>query len=126
MNIIYLFSSISATKMTEPPKLSLVAQFDDLMRCVWGLLNNDETEAFLAIVLNFEEFCLKGIEAEKECQRLQSELNKQMLTISNLEKKLSHARSMYDTEKRQRLKAEHEIENLVRWFEYILLFIQPK
>ncbi|XP_044742527.1 rac GTPase-activating protein 1-like [Chrysoperla carnea] len=100
--------------MTEPPKLSLVAQFDDLMRCVWGLLNNDETEAFLAIVLNFEEFCLKGIEAEKECQRLQSELNKQMLTISNLEKKLSHARSMYDTEKRQRLKAEHEIENLER------------
>lgn len=99
--------------MSDPPKLSLIAQFDDFARCVWGLVDSDVTEHYIETARTFETICGRAAEVENECQRLQRELNEAMHTISGLESKLTHARRMHDAERRGRVRAEQEIEKLV-------------
>ncbi|KAF5279961.1 hypothetical protein FQA39_LY18182 [Lamprigera yunnana] len=92
--------------------LSIVAEFDDLMR-LCKLLKFDNThEKFIEFVANAQIINEQLIKVSAECQRLQGESVKMTHEYSDLESKLFHARKLLDQEKKLSRKLEDERSEL--------------
>lgn len=87
--------------------LSLLASYDDLIRCSTVLAESSCEPEFIRFALNQEENRKKCLAAVHETQRLQRELEKANQNITVLDAKLNHARRMLDKEKKKRLEAEN-------------------
>jgi len=96
---------------TGRKKLSLVANFDELIMNSRVLMNASEDE-FLRFVLNAGTNRRRWEHAELECQRLFIELTKSSKEKQDLEQKLFLARNMLDNEGALRKKAEAERDRL--------------
>lgn len=113
--------------------MSLVATFDDLMRCMAVLIDGTAEEGLKSIFLErnviisilhkFTEF-LKFVKVQEECrmqwlaaiqeaQRLQRELDASLQNMADLEAKLYHARKLIESEHKARKEAENERDNIV-------------
>ncbi|XP_023715210.1 rac GTPase-activating protein 1 isoform X2 [Cryptotermes secundus] len=86
--------------------LSLLASYDDLIRCSTVLAQSSCEPEFIRFALNQEGCRQKWLAAVLEAQRLQAELEKANQNNTVLEAKLKHARLMLDKEKKKRLLAE--------------------
>ncbi|XP_050458948.1 rac GTPase-activating protein 1-like isoform X1 [Cataglyphis hispanica] len=88
--------------------LSLLATYDELVRCSNVLINGSCEEEFLQFALNQEEMRQKWLMSEQECQRLHSALDKAQHEIAGLDRKLRHARRNLEEENRRRRVAEEQ------------------
>ncbi|CAL1674624.1 unnamed protein product [Lasius platythorax] len=88
--------------------LSLLATYDELVRCSNVLINGSCEEEFLQFALNQEEMRQKWLASEQECQRLHSALDKAHHEIAGLDRKLRHARRNLEEENRRRRLAEEQ------------------
>ncbi|XP_069698912.1 rac GTPase-activating protein 1-like [Periplaneta americana] len=92
--------------------LSILAVFDDLIRCSTLLPAASCESEFLQVTINQEECCKKWLDAVHEIEELKIRLGKQEKNISNFEKRLQRAQHMVDTEQQRRRKAEKYIREL--------------
>ncbi|EEB20373.1 Rac GTPase-activating protein, putative [Pediculus humanus corporis] len=90
---------------------SLLAILDELRQSIL-LLQNDCTEEFLTFVTHQEQCRQKWQESVLECQRLKTDLDLRNVRLRDYEKKLNRARCLLDSEKRKRIKAERERDEL--------------
>lgn len=88
--------------------LTLVAEFDDIMRHVKHSRNNEVEDAFLQFVEQTAAIFDRYQEAVKECRRLQEQLDRKTHEFGDLESKLLHARRLLDKEKMNTRRAEEE------------------
>ncbi|XP_049777491.1 rac GTPase-activating protein 1 [Schistocerca cancellata] len=91
---------------------SLVAQYDDLIRCTNVITGGGCEPEFIKFVLNQEECRKRWLASEQECKRLRLELEKLNAVKENLEMNLSMARRIVDMEKKKRRQAEEERDSL--------------
>lgn len=94
-------------------ELSIVAEFDDLMRCVRHQRNRETEDSFLEVCERLKEMQMAWQAALQECQRLRAALDEKTQDCSDLEGKLSLARKLFDQQKRSTKKAEEEKAELV-------------
>ncbi|XP_014475260.1 PREDICTED: rac GTPase-activating protein 1-like [Dinoponera quadriceps] len=94
--------------------LSLLASYDELVRCTNALINGSREEEFLQFTLNQEEMRQKWLASVQECQRLHSALDKVHRNNNSLERKLDHARRNLEEEKYKRRVAEEQKNSLER------------
>lgn len=92
--------------------LSLLTEFDDLMRNEKILTDGQAEKEFHKFVKNSESNRRRWEQSELECQRLNLELAKAHHEILGLETKLQQARSMVDNEATMRKRAEAERDRL--------------
>lgn len=99
-----------ASSTSDNGEISLVAEFDDLMRAHESLYRSKmETEAaFLDFVDQAKLLNLQLFEAKDECQRLKDLLEKRVCEVSDLENKLRKARKLLDLEKANTRNARKE------------------
>lgn len=95
------------------PKMSLLAQHDDLCRYTSVLTEGIETE-FIKFLKKCDIYQYQFKTAETEISNLQKELTKAKTDISGLETKLKHARNRLEIEMKKRLKAENDRNILER------------
>ncbi|XP_023165134.2 rac GTPase-activating protein 1 [Drosophila hydei] len=88
--------------------LSVLASFDDLRRCMQVLNEGTAEEEFLSFLRMFEQYHEKCNGFATQNARLQTELDKSLAKMGDLEGKLYHARRIIDTEIKARRQAEHE------------------
>ncbi|EDW60745.1 rac GTPase-activating protein 1 [Drosophila virilis] len=88
--------------------LSVLASFDDLRRCMQVLTEGTAEEEFLRFLRLFEQYHEKCNGYATQNARLQTELDKSLAKMGDLEGKLYHARRIIDTEIKARRLAEHE------------------
>ncbi|KAH8304410.1 rac GTPase-activating protein 1 [Drosophila kikkawai] len=89
-------------------ELSALASYDDLRRCMQVLTDGTAEEEFLRFLRIFEHYQEKCAGYAAETARIQSELDKSLTKMGDLEGKLFHARRIIDTEMKARRQAEHE------------------
>ncbi|XP_055602733.1 rac GTPase-activating protein 1 [Uranotaenia lowii] len=89
-------------------ELSIIAQFDELRRCSDVLRDGSAEMEFLKFVQLQDDCRHQWLKAVHEAQRLQSELDKALRGMSDLESKLFHARKLLEEEAKARKHAEHE------------------
>ncbi|XP_051153061.1 rac GTPase-activating protein 1-like [Leptopilina boulardi] len=94
--------------------LSVLASYDELIRCTNTLVNGSCEGEFLQFAINQEEIRQKWLLSVQECQRLHAALEKSHQEASTLDKMLSHARRLLDEEKMKRRHAEDERNSLER------------
>lgn len=94
--------------------LSVLATYDELVRCTNVLVNGSCEGEFLQFAINQEELRQKWLQSVQECQRLHSVLDKAHHETADLDRKLSHARRLLDEEKRKRRAAEEQRNSLER------------
>lgn len=94
--------------------LSVLASYDELVRCTNTLVNGSCEGEFLQFAINQEEMRQKWLTSVQECQRLHAALEKSHQEASILDKMLSHARRLLDEEKMKRRHAEDERNSLER------------
>ncbi|XP_050696797.1 rac GTPase-activating protein 1-like isoform X2 [Eriocheir sinensis] len=92
--------------------MTLVAQFDDLIRCMQAYADPPTEEKFLEFLEGNETQFSEGRALAGEVQRLQDQLNQAHKKIKNLEMKLKNARHILDQEKGRRKAAEMEKNDL--------------
>ncbi|CAH1238083.1 RACGAP1 [Branchiostoma lanceolatum] len=92
-------------------KMSLVAAFDDLVRCTNVLTEGCESE-FLQFVRSQEQCRQRWLSAEMESGGMRERLVKLQAEKDALETKLKHARNQVDIEMKRRMKAEGEKDTL--------------
>ena len=97
--------------MENIPNISLLTEFDDLMRNEKVLTEGSEKE-FLRFVKNTEFNRKRWETSEIEVQRLQIELSQAAHEISGLEAKLQQARTLFNDEHQARRRAEAERDKL--------------
>lgn len=107
-------SSSSHPTSSENGELTIVAEFDDLMRYVRYRRCNEVEDAFLELAEQLKEMQMQWQVAVQECQRLSSALEQKTQDCSDLESKLQIARKLLDQEKRHKRRAEEEKEQLVK------------
>ncbi|XP_071628475.1 rac GTPase-activating protein 1 [Temnothorax longispinosus] len=88
--------------------LSLLATYDELVRCTNVLVNGSCEEEFLQFAESQEEMRQKWLESVQECQRLHSALDKAHNEIADFDRKLRHARRNLEEENRKRRAAEEQ------------------
>ncbi|XP_025988190.1 rac GTPase-activating protein 1 [Solenopsis invicta] len=88
--------------------LTLLATYDELVRCTNVLINGACEEEFLQFALNQEEMRQKWLASVQECQRLHSALDKAHNEITSLDRKLRHARRNLEEENRKRRAIEEQ------------------
>ncbi|XP_001605567.1 rac GTPase-activating protein 1 [Nasonia vitripennis] len=88
--------------------LSVLASYDELVRCTNVLVNGSCEGEFLQFAINQEEMRQKWLASVQECQRLHSALEKAHDEAAKLEHKVSHARRLLDEERRRRRTAEEQ------------------
>ncbi|EDW00717.1 rac GTPase-activating protein 1 [Drosophila grimshawi] len=88
--------------------LSVLASFDDLRRCMQVMMDGNAEEEFLRFLRLFEQYNDKCHGYATQNARLQTELDKSLAKMGDLEGKLYHARRIIDTEIKSRRQAEHE------------------
>ncbi|EZA51336.1 hypothetical protein DMN91_002072 [Ooceraea biroi] len=94
--------------------LSLLATYDELVRCTNVLINGSCEEDFQQCALNQEAMRQKWSGTEQECGRLLAALNKAQNEIAGLDKKLCHARRKLEEENHKRRVAEEQRDVLER------------
>lgn len=94
-------------------QLSLVAEFDDLVRLRKVLTSGIEQD-FLQFVLSQEASHKLWADCEKKCAALEDKVKSLELANATLETKLKHARCGLDNEMKRRQKLEEDRNNLVR------------
>lgn len=92
--------------------LSLLAQYDEIVRLSNVLHDGASEPEFLRFVLNVDDLRIKLSDARKECERLMCELQNANATRSHLEHKLETARQMFDMENKKRKSAESKVNDL--------------
>ncbi|KAL0109399.1 hypothetical protein PUN28_014460 [Cardiocondyla obscurior] len=92
--------------------LSLLATYDDLVRCMNVLVNGSCEEEFFKFASSQEEMRQKWLASEQECQRLHSALDKAHNEIADFDRKLRHARRNLEEENRKRRAAEEQRDYL--------------
>ncbi|KAL6264775.1 hypothetical protein P5V15_004873 [Pogonomyrmex californicus] len=92
--------------------LSLLATYDEMVRCTNVLINGSCEKEFLQFALNQEEMRQKWQASVQECQRLHSALDKAHNEIAGLDRKLRHARRNLEEEKRKRRTIEEQRDSL--------------
>lgn len=100
--------------------LSLVAQFDDIIRLYKQRPNESVEKVFYYVVEQSIEMLGQWRVATDETRRLQVELDKKNHELSDLENKLSVARKLLDQEKRNTRKAEDERDVFVSQINYLI------
>ncbi|XP_067002574.2 rac GTPase-activating protein 1 [Anabrus simplex] len=95
--------------MGEMATLSLLASYDDLIRCTNVLTESGCEAEFMRFALGQLECQRKWLAAENECKRLQQELEAANNSRTDLEKKLLLARRFLDGEKKKRYATEQEL-----------------
>lgn len=88
--------------------LSLLATYDELVRCTNVLVNGACEEEFLQFALSQEEMRQKWLTSVQECQRLHSALDKAHNEIADFDRKLRHARRNLEEENRKRRAIEEQ------------------
>lgn len=101
-------SDSSSSSEPPQPQLSLVAEFDDIIRMVKQSRNDEVEDCFLRFAKQAEEMHVKWFEAVQECKRLQSVLGVKDAEISNISSKLNQARALVDHERKVSRKVEEE------------------
>ncbi|KAF7994421.1 hypothetical protein HCN44_003893 [Aphidius gifuensis] len=94
--------------------LSLLAMFDELVRCTNVLVNGSCEAEFLQFAINQETVRQKWLASIQECERLNQALEKSEHESADLDRKLSHARRLLDEEKKRRRIAEDQRNSLER------------
>ncbi|XP_065210632.1 rac GTPase-activating protein 1-like [Planococcus citri] len=102
--------------MTEKG-VSLVYEYDDLIRCYEVLLENNLIKEFLNYTKHQETLRLKTIESSNECKRLKICLDAAHKDITTLNSKLTAARKWLDSERLQRKQVESERDSLANTLE---------
>lgn len=105
--------STTASSSDNNGELTIVAEFDDLMRCVKHRRCSEVEDAFLELAEQLKEMQMQWQVAVQECQRLRAALDDKTQDCSDLESKLKIARKLLDQEKRHTRRAEEEKEQLV-------------
>lgn len=90
--------------------LSLLASYDDLIRCQAVLTDDAAEVAFKQFLDSFEEYRMSFQHVQSDSNRLQRELDEAITNMSALETKLFHARRLLEMETRLRKEAENERE----------------
>lgn len=80
--------------------LSLLATYDDIIRCQAALIEDDTEVAFRAFLESFDEYKAAFLHIQSDNNRLQRELDETITSMSVLETKLSHARRLLEMETR--------------------------
>lgn len=80
--------------------LSLVATYDDIIRCQAALIGDDAEVEFRNFLNGFEEYKAAFLQIQSDNTRLQRELDDTITSMSVLETKLSHARRLLEMETR--------------------------
>ena len=107
-------------KMEEDDEgLSLVAQFDQLVRNRAVLTAAEGEEKFLSFVKGADGNRQRWEAAEVECEKLTEQLTKSTQEVSMLEGRLDQARGMLQTEVEGRRKAELERDMLAQKFQAV-------
>ena len=96
----------------EDYPISLLTEFDDLMRNEKILSDGQAEKEFLKFLKNSELNRKRWEQSELQCQRLDLELAKATHEILGLETKLQQARTMVDNESTARKRAEAERDRL--------------
>ena len=99
--------------------LSLVAQFDQLVRNRAVLTAAEGEEKFLAFVKGADGSRQKWEAAEIECEKLTEKLSKSTQEVFMLESRLEQARGMLQTEVQGRRRAESERDLLAQKFQAV-------
>lgn len=95
------------------PELSLLAHYDEIIRCYEEYFEDDISEEFLSFAEHQELCRMEWLKSVNECKRLQSELEKANHEIGDFSNKLKNARRLLDQEKKMRKRAEEERNSLV-------------
>jgi len=103
----------------EEEDLSLVAQFDQLVRNRAVLTAADGEEKFLAFVKGADGNRQRWEATEVECEKLTEQLSKSTQEVSMLEGRLEQARGMLQTEVEGRRRAESERDRLAQKFQAV-------
>lgn len=98
---------------TSDGELSIVAEFDDLLRSMRQRRCSEVEDAFLEMAEQLQELQMLWQNAVQECLRLRTVLDEKTQNISDLEYKLSLARKLLDEQKRHTRRAEDEKRELV-------------
>jgi len=103
----------------EEGGLSLVAQFDQLVRNRAVLTSAEGEEKFLAFVKGADGNRQRWEATEVECEKLTEQLSKTTQEVSMLEGRLEQARGMLQTEVEGRRRAESERDRLAQKFQAV-------
>ncbi|CAK8694926.1 rac GTPase-activating protein 1-like isoform X2 [Clavelina lepadiformis] len=93
-------------------KLSLVQQFDEVIRTYKVLTESSCEKEFLQFAQHFEACCKKWNSSEYKCAELQEKLTKSEAEKNALMIKLKHARRQIEVEMRGRQQAEQDRDEL--------------
>lgn len=106
-------SGTTVTKNTgNPPQLSLLAHYDEIIRAFEEYFEDDITAEFLEFAEHQELCRIEWLKSINECKRLQSDLEKANHEIGDYSNKLRNARKILDQEKKLRRRAEEERDAL--------------
>jgi len=103
----------------EEESLSLVAQFDQLVRNRAVLTAAEGEQKFLAFVKGADGNRQRWEATEVECEKLTEQLSKSTQEVSMLEGRLEQARGMLQTEVEGRRRAESERDMLAKKFQAV-------
>ncbi|KAK3757669.1 hypothetical protein RRG08_000178 [Elysia crispata] len=103
----------TANRRFKMENLSLVAQFDEIMRKSKVLSTGCEPE-FLAFAMNQDEVRTKWLAAEQKNESIQDKLKRIEAEAASLETQLKHARMQAEYELQRRKAAEHEKDDMDR------------
>ncbi|KAJ8914407.1 hypothetical protein NQ315_017501 [Exocentrus adspersus] len=121
-------SDTGSAYSTTSGDLTIVAQFDDLMRLLKQKRDQKMEKAFGVFVENIKILWTEWHIAISECQRLQNALDSRTQELTEMEKRLNVARQLLDTEKKKRTQAWQERDELERQISTVrrLLFNENK
>ncbi|KAK5639900.1 hypothetical protein RI129_010711 [Pyrocoelia pectoralis] len=94
--------------------LTIVAEYDDLIRTVKQQTSSEDKEKFIEFLEQVKGICTQWHDSIRECKRLQIELAKVTHDYSEFEGKLGLARKMLDQEKKRSRRIEEERDELDR------------
>ncbi|KAK7010479.1 rac GTPase-activating protein 1-like isoform X1 [Biomphalaria glabrata] len=93
--------------------MSLVAQFDDLVRKAKVLQTGCESE-FITFATNQDEARKKWLSSEQKCESLEDRIKRAESQVASLDTQLKHARMQAEYELQRRKAAEREKEDMDR------------
>lgn len=106
-------SSAGTQGSSENGELTIVAEYDDLMRGVRKRRRSKIEDAYLEFADQVKEICTQWHLAVQECQRLQALLDRKTQECHDVEVKLVQARKLLDRQTHLRKKTEQDKECLV-------------
>lgn len=108
-------STATTNSSSENGELTIVAEFDDLLRCLRHQRCKDVEDAFKEMAEQMNEMQMQWRIAVQECKRLRVVVEQKTQDCSDLEGKLKIARRLLDQEKKHTRRTADEKEQLVIW-----------